>query len=66
VPCRQAKEFLRSQGVAFEDIDVLENVEARQDLVRLTGQMAVPVITVGDEVVRGFDKARLKSLLAGG
>jgi glutaredoxin 3 len=49
--------------VAFEDVNVMENVEARQELVRLTGQMAVPVITVGDEVVRGFDKARLKSLL---
>jgi glutaredoxin 3 len=63
VPCKQAKEFLRSQGVTFEDINVMENVEARQDLVRLTGQMAVPVITVGDEVIRGFDKARLKNLL---
>ncbi len=63
MPCRQAKEFLRSEGVAFEDINVMDNVEARQDLIRLTGQMAVPVITVGDEVVRGFDKARLKSLL---
>lgn len=41
----------------------MENVEARQELVRLTGQMGVPVITVGDEVVRGFDKARLRSLL---
>ena len=41
----------------------MENVEARQDLVRLTGQMAVPVIMVGDEVVRGFDKPRLKTLL---
>jgi glutaredoxin 3 len=49
--------------VAFEDINVMENVEARQDLVRLTGQMAIPVITVDDEIVRGFDKARLKSLL---
>jgi len=63
VPCRQAKEFLRSEGVTFEDIDVMERVDARQELVRLTGQMAVPVITVGDEVVRGFDKARLKHLL---
>lgn len=63
MPCRQAKEFLRSEGVAFEDINVAENVEARQELVRLTGQMAVPVITVGDDVVRGFDKARLKNLL---
>ncbi len=63
MPCRQAKEFLRSEGVAFEDINVMENVEARQELVRLTGQMSVPVITVGDEVVRGFDKARLRGLL---
>jgi glutaredoxin 3 len=63
VPCRQAKEFLRSEGVAFEDINVMENVGAREELVRLTGQMGVPVITVGDEVVRGFDKARLRGLL---
>ncbi|PYO36196.1 MAG: NrdH-redoxin [Candidatus Rokuibacteriota bacterium] len=63
MPCRQAKEFLRSEGVTFEDINVMEHVDARQELVRLTGQMAVPVITVGDEVVRGFDKARLKHLL---
>ena len=63
MPCRQAKEFLRSEGVTFEDINVMEDVDARQELVRLTGQMAVPVITVGDEVVRGFDKARLKHLL---
>ena len=41
----------------------MENAEARQDLVRLTGQMAVPVIMVDDEVVRGFDKTRLKTLL---
>jgi glutaredoxin 3 len=63
VPCRQAKEFLRSEGIAFEDINVMENVEARQELVRTTGQMAVPVITVGEEVIRGFDKPRLKALL---
>ena len=41
----------------------MENVEAWQDLVRLTGQMSVPVIMVGDEVVRGFDKPKLKRLL---
>jgi len=49
--------------VAFEDISVMEDAEARQELVRLTGAMAVPVILVDDEVVRGFDKPRLKTLL---
>jgi len=31
--------------------------------VRRTGQMAVPVIVVGEEVVVGFDRPRLARLL---
>jgi glutaredoxin 3 len=31
--------------------------------VRRTGQMGVPVIVVGEEVVVGFDRARLSALL---
>jgi hypothetical protein len=38
-------------------------VTAREDLVAKTGRMAVPVITVGDEVIVGFDRGRLKRLL---
>jgi glutaredoxin len=49
--------------VAFRDINVVEDAEARLQLIRLTGQMAVPVILVGDQVVRGFDKPRLRQLL---
>ena len=41
----------------------MEDADAREDLVRLTGQMAVPVILVGDQVVHGFDKPRLRALL---
>ncbi len=36
---------------------------AREELIARTGRMAVPVITVGDEVVVGFDRGRLKQLL---
>lgn len=37
--------------------------EGREELIRRTGQTAVPVIVVGDEVVVGFDRARLSQLL---
>ena len=50
-------------GVAFEDVNVLADGDARDELVKLTGQMSIPVIVVGDQVVRGFNKAALKSLL---
>jgi hypothetical protein len=38
-------------------------VEGRDDLLRRTGQLAVPVVLVGDEVVVGFDRPRLTALL---
>ncbi len=37
--------------------------QAREQLVKLTGQMSIPVILVDDQVVQGFDKAKLRSLL---
>ena len=63
MPCRTAKEFLSQKGVAFEDVNVLADADAREELVRRTGRMAVPVILVDDEVVVGFDRARLSALL---
>ena len=33
-------------------------------MVRKSGQMGVPVITIDDEVVVGFDRARIEELLA--
>lgn len=41
----------------------MEDREAQEELVRRTGQMAVPVILVDDEVIVGFDRARLEHLL---
>lgn len=47
----------------FAAKNVAENAGAREELVARTGRMAVPVITVDDEVVVGFDRGRLKRLL---
>ena len=38
--------------------------EAASRMVRLSGQRGVPVITVDDEVIVGFDRRRLEGLLA--
>lgn len=40
-----------------------EDAAARARMVELSGRMAVPVIVVGDEVMIGFDRARLTELL---
>jgi len=61
--CHAAKEFLSSQGIAFVAKNVGEDAAARQELLAKTGRMAVPVITVDDAVIVGFDRGRLKRLL---
>ncbi len=64
VPCRRMKEFLAENGVEFTDRDVSTDEAALQELVKL-GFMTTPVIVVDDEVIAGFDRARLESLLLG-
>jgi glutaredoxin len=49
--------------VAFEDINVLADSEARDELIKLSGGMSIPVIVVGDQVIRGFNKPQLKAAL---
>ena len=53
-------------GIEYTEYDVSRDRSAAEQMVKLTGQMGVPVITVDDEVTIGFDRARLQSLLANG
>ena len=57
------KEFLSEHNVAYEEKDVASDKEARQEMLALTGSMAVPALKIGNEAVVGFDKARISQLL---
>jgi len=61
--CHAAKEFFTANNVEFTDHDVAADVEKRQEMIELTGQMGVPVIKIGEDVVIGFDEAKIKELL---
>lgn len=58
-----AKEFLSQKGIKFTEHDVAQDREARQEMVKKSGQMGVPVITIDGDVVVGFNKAHLEHLL---
>lgn len=61
--CKLAKEYLTSKGVTFDEIDVSQNKEASQEMVTISGQMGVPVIVIDDQVIVGFDKAKIDPLI---
>jgi serine protease Do len=57
-------EFLRKQGVPYQEVDVSVNPRAAEEIMRRTGQMGVPVITDAQEAIVGFDLPPLQRMAA--
>jgi GrxC family glutaredoxin len=53
--CLRAKNLLRGKGVDFEEIDVSEQDELREQLIARTGRRTVPQIFINDRHIGGFD-----------
>jgi glutaredoxin 3 len=61
--CRQAKAYLNQNRVRYTEIDVSRDLRASADMVRRTGQSAVPVILIDNRPIVGFDKRRIDRML---
>ena len=62
--CHAAKDFFTANGVAFTDYNIGSDLEKRKEMIEKSGQMGVPVITVGKDLIVGFDEPKLRELLA--
>jgi glutaredoxin-like YruB-family protein len=61
--CHQAKAYLNQKGVKYTERDISVDTEAAGEMMRLTGQMGVPVIVVDDQPIIGFNRPALDQLL---
>ena len=62
--CHAAKEFFDENKIKYTDYDVASDMDKRKEMIDMTGQMGVPVIKIGDDVVVGFDEEKVKELIA--
>ncbi len=62
--CHAAKEFFDEKGIKYTDYNVGTDLERRKEMVEMTGQMGVPVIHIGDDVIVGFDQRKVAELLS--
>ena len=58
-----AKDFFKANNVTYTEHDVASDLEQRKIMVEKSGQMGVPVIMIGDELLVGFDKPKVAKLL---
>ena len=61
--CIRAKQYLKDNNVQFEDIDVSENQEKAQEMIKKSGQIGVPVLEIDGQIIVGFDKEKIKEAL---
>ncbi|MBI2054025.1 MAG: glutathione S-transferase N-terminal domain-containing protein [Candidatus Staskawiczbacteria bacterium] len=63
VYCSTLKEYLKSRKIDFSDLDVSKNEKDLQEMIKISGQMGVPVIDIDGEIIVGFDKERIDQFL---
>ena len=67
--CRMTRKYLEDNEVAFDvtEVDLLvgqERADAIAEVKELSGGTSFPVVVIDDEVIVGFNKKKIKEMLA--
>ena len=63
--CKRAKAYLSNKGISYIDNNVAQDKDKAKEMIRLSGQMGVPVIIIDDEIIVGFNQTLLDKILSG-
>jgi glutaredoxin len=61
--CKMSREFFAANGIRYTEYDIEKSSEALKEHRKLGGN-GVPLIVVGDEVIKGWNEGALRQLLA--
>ena len=61
--CNTLKTYLKKNNIRFTDIDVSKDQKAAEAMVNRSGQQGVPQTDINGEIIIGFDKTRINTLL---
>ena len=66
--CKRTKRFLDEHKIAYDctDVDLLDDKkqdEVMEEVEKLTGKRAFPVVIIGKEIIVGHDGQKLKKAL---
>jgi len=61
--CTTLKTHLNKNGIRYSDVDVSKDQNAAEAMRKRSGQQGVPQTDIGGEMIVGFDKNRINTLL---
>ncbi len=65
--CTQLKDFLKEKKVEFEEVDLGQDPERAEELIKKSGQMGIPVTIIEkdskEQIIIGFNREELAKAL---
>jgi len=59
-----AKEYFQKKNVQYQEFNVVEDIKAREEMVKKSHQLGVPVIEIGNHIIVGFDRLAIDKALS--
>lgn len=61
--CNMAKDFFKQHDIKYTEHNVGTDAAAREEMINKSGQLGVPVITIDNNVIIGYNEKALTQLL---
>lgn len=61
--CVKVKKYLDTKGQSYEEINVADAKEDREEVFKISGQRSVPVVDINGTVIVGFDREAIDTAL---
>ncbi|MEK6939760.1 MAG: glutaredoxin family protein [Nanoarchaeota archaeon] len=61
--CKKTKEWMKEKKIKYTEYDVASDEKARKKMIEISGQMGVPVLEIGKEVIVGYDPKAIEKAL---
>ncbi|NOR87359.1 MAG: NrdH-redoxin [Bacteroidales bacterium] len=61
--CTTLKKHLDHHGIKYRDIDISKDSKVAEEMTKRSGQQGVPQTDISGQMIVGFDKNKINSLL---
>ncbi len=61
--CKKTKEWMKEKKIKYTEYDVTEDKKSRNRMIEKSGQMGVPVLEIGSQIIVGYDPKGIEKAL---
>lgn len=61
--CTKAKDYLKSKNIDFTEYNVAEDMAARDEMIKKSKQMRVPVLDIKGKILIGFNEQEIDNAI---